>query len=177
MLPDESAFLDKLYHANFLRLRNYALLHVHNPAHAEELVQDTFHEASRKIKDVIGHPHPDAWLTKTLENKIMNYKRAAANEIARFLSLDDKSILVLATTQSAEDTAIDNLEFARTHKEIESLLSKEQLYILRRIVFEKASHLEVAKELHISVWSCQKKLERARNKLDKHFPGHRKKKK
>ena len=50
---------------------------------------------------------------------------------------------------------------------IRALLPPEDYRLLCRITLEGATHLEVAKELGISVWSSQKRLQRIRKKLCK----------
>lgn len=46
-----------------------------------------------------------------------------------------------------------------------NLVSKEEMYLLRRIVLEKATYLELSKELGITVWTCQKRMQRLLKKL------------
>lgn len=173
MLPSQNKFIQKLYKRNFSKLKAYAEAQLENPALAEELVQDTFHEASRKINDVIRHDSPDGWLMRTLQNKLKNYRRAAAKELVCLLSLDDGTLVATAAMPSAEDIVVERSELLRAQETIESVLSADEQYILRRIIFDGASHLDVAKELGISVWASQKRLERIRDKLSEYFPGYR----
>ena len=60
---------------------------------------------------------------------------------------------------------------------IENVLTPEELHLLKRLVFDRASHLEVAQELGISVYASQKRLERVRAKLYVAFPERKKRKK
>ena len=59
---------------------------------------------------------------------------------------------------------------------IEQTLTAEEYQLLKRIILNKASHLEVAQELGITVYASQKRLERIRDKLGKAFPERKKKK-
>ena len=56
------------------------------------------------------------------------------------------------------------------------LLPPEDYRLLCRITLEGATHLEVAKELGISVWSSQKRLQRIRKKLCKQLLPNKSKK-
>ncbi len=59
---------------------------------------------------------------------------------------------------------------------IRALLPPEDYRLLCRITLEGATHLEVAKELGISVWSSQKRLQRIRKKLCKQLLPNKSKK-
>ena len=61
-------------------------------------------------------------------------------------------------------------------EKIERALTREEYQLLKRLILDKASHLEVAKELGITVYASQKRLERIRGKLYKAFPEQKKKK-
>ena len=56
------------------------------------------------------------------------------------------------------------------------LLEVEEYRLLKRLVFDGASHLQVAREFHITVYASEKRLERIRDKLSAVFPGRRRKK-
>ena len=92
----------------------------------------------------------------------------------RLVSLDSEIALQVTAPENVEDTIErDEALFALSQK-ITETLSSEDLYLLRRIVFDKASHKEVSSELGITVWGSQKRLERIRDRLSIIFPGHRK---
>ncbi len=87
----------------------------------------------------------------------------------RFLSLNTD----LLTEPVSQDTSLEDrvgedalslIEFIR------ALLTPEEFCLLKRLTIDQASHLEVAKEFGISVYASQKRLERIRKKLIKHFP-------
>ena len=50
---------------------------------------------------------------------------------------------------------------------IRQALTPDELFLFERLVFDKASHLEVSKELGITVWTSQKRFERIKKKLQK----------
>lgn len=172
MLPNQEVFFNQLYQENFWKLRRYALTCL-NENQAEEIVQDTFLEATKKIDILVAHENPGGWLMDTLKNKIRNCQRKNQKELMLLVSLDPETILQIAAPRSTEDIVEQNESLSATSQIIKDSLSPDDLHILKRIIFDNASHKEVSDELQISVWASQKRLERIRVKLSKLFPGHR----
>ncbi len=172
MLPKQESFFDKLYQENFWKLRRYALICL-NENQAEEIVQDTFFEAAQKNDILITHENAGGWLMSTLKNKIRNCQRKNQKELMLFVSLDSGIALQIAAPGSAEDIIEQNETVSIAFQKIKDNLSPDDWHLLKRIVFDHASHKEVSGELGISVWTSQKRLERIRVKLGKLFPGYR----
>ena len=68
---------------------------------------------------------------------------------------------------SVEDPAPNNVQ--DTLREIRRVLSEEEWDLLRKITLEKQPYKNVAEELGITVWTCQKRIERMRKKLKQYF--------
>ena len=175
MRPEQESFFTRLYQDNFWKLNRYACIHL-NPAQAEEVVQDTFHEAVEKIEGLARHENPAGWLMESLKNRIRNLKRKNQRDLIRLVSIDMESVREIPGPEQVEAAIEEAENLQEVSRKIEGALSENELYILRRFVFEKASHKELAKEFGISVWTSQKRLERIRNKLGAQFPEHREKK-
>lgn len=173
MFPNQEQLFNRMYQENFWKLRRYALIFL-NENQSEEIVQDTFYEAAQKIELLLEHDSPDGWLMNTLKNKIRNCQRQNQKDLLRLVSLDSEIALQVATPENAEDIIERDETLAEFSQKITEALSPEDLHLLRRIAFEKASHKEVSSELGITVWGSQKRLERIRDRLSKIFPGHRK---
>ena len=171
MVPEQELFFEQLYRNLFPELKIYAMRSLQNDAQAEEVVQDTFHEALQKIDILMCHKNPEAWLVLTLQNKIRNHRRSIRKNRERVLSLDVSVIEELGWADATIEAVLDKLTVQDTEQRVRQALTDEEQYILRRLVFEEATHREVAQELGISVWTSQKRLERIRDKLEKLFPG------
>lgn len=65
-----------IYVNNWAKLLRYAKANRNSTGVAEELVQDTFHDAWSKFDELINHENIGGWLMQTLKNKIWNYTRA-----------------------------------------------------------------------------------------------------
>lgn len=161
MRPDQDAFLEDLYRTYFLMLRKYASCALESPELAEEVVQDAFHEAVQHIDKLMTHPNPGGWLKLTVKNKIAHARRDMNRYMLRFVSLD----------AGTYDNRIPSVE-DRLPQQTESLLqiirkvlTEEEWTLLRRITLEKASYKTVSEELGLTVWTCQKRVQRIREKL------------
>lgn len=173
MNHEQEQFFNQKYVDSFWRMKRYASLFLHDDQ-AEEVVQSAFHEAVEKIDTFFSHENPDGWLMAVLKNKISNYQRENQRDLLRLVSLDSQTALQAAAAGNTEDAMEQEEALESTEETIRQTLSKEELYILKRHVFENASHREIASELGITIWSSQKRLERIRDKLGKIFPGYRK---
>lgn len=176
MMPDEKEIVERLYHLHFKKLFIYANAMLRDPELAKDVVQDTFHEALRRIDVLAKHENSGGWLMNVVKNKIKEYERSRRRDLRRLLSLDadfpDESNLpeelVSEQTEPQDDSVLEI---------IERVLTPEELRLLKRLVFERASHQQVAQEFGISVYASQKRLERIREKLYTVFPERKKQKK
>lgn len=170
MGPKERELVEQLYRQYFKKLFLYADAQLNDPERARDVVQDTFHEAIRHADALGTHENPGGWLMRTLQNKLRESERARRRYLLRFLSLDsdfpDGSGLLDAGPAPPGESPLEKIEKA---------LSPEEYRLLKRLVFDRASHLQVAREFHITVYASEKRLERIRDKLSAVFPGRRRK--
>lgn len=163
---DTEQLIEHLFRSTYNRLMLFALASVQNQEHAEDLVQDTFHEAVRAGGLLLTHPNPTGWLVQTLKYKIRGDIRARNRYLLRFVSLDtDLYTDGVPSAQSVEDRAMPDAEevLQTARKE----LMPEEYRLLKRIVLDGASHRETAAEFRITVWASKKRLERVRRKLER----------
>ena len=176
MMPDKNELVERLYRLHFKKLFIYANAVLRDPEQAKDVVQDTFHEALRRIDVFAKHENPGGWLMNTLKNKLKENERTRRRDLLRLHSLDadfpDESNLpeelVAAQPEPQEESVIEK---------VERVLTPEEYQLLKRLVFDRASHLEVAQEFGISVYASQKRLERIREKLYTVFPERKKRRK
>ena len=176
MMSDENELVERLYRLHLKKLFIYANAVLRDPEQAKDVVQDTFHEALRRIDVFATHENPGGWLMNTLKNKLKENERTRRRDLCRLLSLDadfpDKrnlpEELVVAQPEPQEESVIEILE---------RVLTPEEFRLLKRLVFDRASHQQVAQEFGISVYASQKRLERIRDKLYTVFPERKRRKK
>lgn len=168
MLPEQDKLIEDLYHQYFTKLTLYARARVNDPEITKEIVQDTFHEAVLHIDIIMSHENPGGWLMTVVKNKIRESERTRNRYMKRFISLDSEALAAVIPSSEFSEPEDSSVE------EIEQALTTEEYKLLKRLVFDRASHLEVAKEFGISVYASQKRLERIRGKLYKVFPDYKK---
>ena len=76
--PEYDGAFDALYLAHVQKLLCYAQSQIQRREIAEELVQDTFHEAYLQFDRLRCHENPGGWLMQTLKNKLLNYRRTVS---------------------------------------------------------------------------------------------------
>ena len=164
MSVDKNEFFNAYYSKYFNQLKFYAYSVLRNWKQAEEATQDVFHIAWEKIDSFRDSPNPMGWLTNTMKFTLKNIKRAENTRMKYLISLSELGD-VQATNQC--DPA-QNLEHD-FEDECAEVLSAEEYYILRRSVLDRATYQEIAGELDISLWACQKRMQRLMKKLREHF--------
>ena len=158
-LENEKIFSD-YYSAYFNKLKVYAYSSLRDWDRAEEAVQDTFHIAWVKIEEFLGSQNPMGWLVNTLKFTIKNIKKADATHTRWFISLEALGDISMSNTFESE---LDIESACMT------ILSKEDYYVLKRVILHKATYKELSEELGINLWTCQKRVQRILKKLKKFF--------
>lgn len=176
MLPEQDTWFEHLYREYFELLYRRAVIALKNPARAQDVVQDTFHEALRHIDKLMVHKNPGGWLMQTLKHKIRDSERQRWRYLRRFISLDTDFPLEAADSNSTIELDEPTDSEATVLSKVEQTLTAGEYQLLKRLILEQASHVEVADELGISVYASQKRLERARKKLSSVFPDRKQKK-
>lgn len=165
---EQDMFFDQLYRAWYPSVYRYAETVLGDPAAAEEVAQDTFLTALVRLDVLVEAEQPERWLIKAAKYKMLHVFREREKQ-TRLVSLEDEG--------APEPVALDELgraeereELARMTEKIRAVLSQEELELLRKIVLEEKGHQEASKEMGISLWASQKKMQRIRKKLRKQFP-------
>ena len=105
MEPTQDNFLKDIFCKCYRDLMSYANTCLGSPDLAEDMVQDTFHEATNQVDSLLEHPYPDRWLIKTLKFKIRNYTRTQNRHKKCLVECMD--LTVLPSEESVEQTVID----------------------------------------------------------------------
>ena len=160
MSIEKERLFTEYYSQYFDKLKIYAYSSLGNWDRAEEAVQDTFHIAWIKIDNFLSSENPMGWLINTLKYTIKNIRRTDNYQLKLFISLNEVKE-ISSSTDSELDIDVEGI--------CQSLLSKEDYYLLRRVVLEKATYKEMSEELNIKLWACQKRMQRIYQKLREHF--------
>ena len=154
---EQRALIVQLYNDMYGPLLAYATSTLENRALAEEAVQETFRIACSKIEAISTSENPKGWLTNTLKNVVRNSikSRARLNRLVVASLSHEEDYLTIPT----EDDYMDIF--------YSSLIPTEDYQLLKRIALDKYSRLEAAEELGISMEACKKRVQRAKEKLQK----------
>lgn len=164
---DQDRLLEELYREMYSVLLCYAYAALKDKALAEEAVQDTFRIACAKILELSESPNQKGWLMLTLKNVIRNTRRelAALNQLfVSAISIDDEIVLETHALETDYDKRIEDAEVDILYAD---LLSSDEYSLLKKIVLQRYTMADTARELGISVESCKKRVQRAKQKLRK----------
>lgn len=155
MSEEERRIIGELYLEMFNPLVSYACSCLENPSQAEELVQEAFRIACLKPGELCCSPNPKGWLINTLKNIIRNFRRSQAN---------GNKLLISYMAAQSKDAAFseDKLSLEVTYENVADL---EEFQLLKEMVVDGRSHLEMAQARGISVAACKKRVQRAKEVL------------
>jgi len=168
--------IERLYREYVKKLTIYAVSILQNQALAQDVVQDTFHEAIKHAELLLSHDNPGGWLMATLKYKIKESERERRRHIRYFLSLNS-DLLEDCFSAASSDLEYEDSDAPTAMDRIKAALTPDEFELLKRLTFDRASHLEVAKEFGITVYASQKRLQRIREKLYQVFPERKRNKK
>lgn len=157
MNGEQSARIAELYLEMFDKLMAYASSGLDNEALAEEAVQETFRIACQKPEKLCTSPNPQGWLVLALKNTMRNMKtnRATAKKI-----LERYLVTQIKEFSAAEDGI--NLSIL-----YENVADTEEFKLLAEMVLGEKSHAEMAIARGITVSACKKRVQRAKETLQR----------
>lgn len=162
---EREAFFDRIYAEQFQKMWKYAVDILSGPQLAEEVVQDAFIEFWRKIDELITKEKPEWWLRKTVKNKCLHVLRAQARDAKRLVYLDAGDVSKRAAPERL--SPLEEMEsYSETRRKIVEALKPEELRMLKRVAMG-ASYKTLSEETGLSIWVCQKRIQRIRKKLKK----------
>src|SRR6478672_12133107 len=110
----ELGAFEELYRTHSGRLFSLALRMLGNPADAEDLLQEIFLSAHRKLDSYRGEAALGTWLYRLAMNQILDHVRSRAARSGQLTDgLDDASLLADARGHRLADRAIDRIDLER----------------------------------------------------------------
>ena len=125
---------------------------------AEEAVQETFRIAWMKQDDLCASMRPKGWLMNTMKNVISNMRRnqETADRVMReYLAANFHDIAI------TEDSVRFEIMYG-------DMAESEDLKLIKELA-DGASYFEMAQRRGISILACRKRVQRAREALQKKF--------
>lgn len=154
---EQGRYIERMFKDMQKVLHSYAVSILKNDFQAEEAVQETFCVVCQKPEDMMTSPNPSGWVMKTLKNELKNAERKTATLRKYFITANDIDMKWMRDPLCQLDDDVD-LMYA-------DLIHREDFYLLKQVILEKRTLLDMAKELGISVEACKKRFQRAKEKF------------
>jgi RNA polymerase sigma-70 factor (ECF subfamily) len=158
---DLGAF-EELYRAHAGRLYSLAFRMLGNAADAEDMLQEIFLSAHRKLETFRGDSALGTWLYRLAMNQILDYVRSRAARTGQLTDgLDDASLLADAVGHRLADRAIDRIDLERALGELPE--GCRAAFVLHDV--EGLEHKEIAQVLGIAEGTSKSQVHKARLRL------------
>ena len=157
MNTEQRKFIEQLYFEMHEALIIYACSSLEEEALAEEAVQETFRIACQKTEGLHESQNPKGWIVNTLKNTIRNMKRSresARQLLSRYLAVQSKDAAF------SEDAVSLEVMY-------ENVADLEEFKLIKEMAVDGRSHLEMATARGITVSACKKRVQRAKELLQK----------
>ncbi len=148
--------IEKMYLKLYPMLFEYARSSLSNDALAEEAVQDTFIIALQKSDALCSSPRPEGWLVNTLKYVICNTQRSQAAA---------RNILIDYCTGRVQDVSVeDPVDLDLLYGNV---ADSDDYQLLKEMAIEERSYQEMADARGITVVTCRKRVQRAKELMRK----------
>lgn len=158
MDPSSRKMFEAIYKKYYNQLVAHAYRYLHDWPLSNEAAQEAFLVAWRRFEVFQASENKIGWLKVTTKNIALNMMMKIIREKQLFISICEVSHNVATNSISMQFPLSIDLIF-------QNIITDEEIYLLKRIVLDKATYLDLSKELNISVWACQKRMQRLLKKL------------
>lgn len=158
---DTGAF-DELYRAHAGRLYNLVFRMTGSAHEAEDLLQEVFLHAYRKLASFRGDSSLGTWLYRLAVNQCLDFLRGRQTKMTRVTSsLDDDNAVEPAAAMPVVPTAVSRIDLERAIARLPD--GCRAAFVLHDI--EGFEHNEVARLLGVSEGTSKSQVHKARTKL------------
>jgi RNA polymerase sigma-70 factor (ECF subfamily) len=158
---DLAAF-EEIYRAHSPRLYSLALRMLGNPADAEDLLQEIFLSAHRKLEGFRGEAALGTWLYRLATNQCLDYLRSRAAKTSQMTgTIDDEIGLSEAGSRNIAEQTVAKMDLERALAQLPE--GARAAFVLHDI--EGLEHREVAEVLGVAEGTSKSQVHKARLKL------------
>lgn len=155
MSAEQKNMIEQLYLEMYDLLFAYGRDSLQSDSLAEEAIQETFRIACMKPDELLASPNPKGWLVNTLKNVIRSIHRSLSNA--------NKLINAYAAAHGAMDAATEEeIGLTVTYGD---LAQTEEFKLIKETAVDGKSYLEMAQARGISIDTCRKRVQRAKEFL------------
>jgi RNA polymerase sigma-70 factor, ECF subfamily len=153
---------EELYRTHAGRIFSLAVRMLGNTADAEDLLQEIFLSAHRKLDSFRGEAALGTWLYRLATNQILDYVRSRAARTGQLTDgLDDASVVADGLGHRLGDRAIDRIDLERALAQLPE--GCRAAFVLHDV--EGLEHREVADVLGIAEGTSKSQVHKARLRL------------
>jgi RNA polymerase sigma-70 factor (ECF subfamily) len=158
---DLTAF-EELYKAHSGRLYSVAFRMVGNAADAEDLLQEIFLSAHRKLESFRGESALGTWLYRLAVNLVLDYLRSRTGRAIHLTdSLDDEPMLSDAGSRRLAERTVTKMDLERALAQLPE--GCRMAFVLHDV--EGLEHREVAEAMGIAEGTSKSQVHKARLRL------------
>lgn len=158
----ELGAFEELYRAHAGRIFGLALRMLGNPADAEDLLQEIFLTAHRKLDGFRGDAALGTWLYRLAMNQILDHLRSRAARAGQLTDgMDDMSVLPETSDVRLADRAIERVDLERAIAQLPD--GCRAAFVLHDV--EGLEHQEVGQVLGIAEGTSKSQVHKARLRL------------
>ena len=164
----ELGAFEELYRTHAGRLFSLACRMLGNPTDAEDLLQEIFLSAHRKLESFRGEAALGTWLYRLATNQILDHVRSRAARAGQLTDgLDDATVLADASEHRLGDRAIGRIDLERALAQLPE--GCRAAFVLHDV--EGLEHREVADVLGIAEGTSKSQVHKARLRLRRLLAG------
>ena len=158
----ELGAFEEIYRAHAGKLYGLILRMVGNAADAEDLLQDVFLSAHRKLAGFRGESALGTWLYRLATNQCLDYLRSRAARTGQLTDgLDDEPAAVDAGSRAIAEQSVDKMDLERAVAQLPE--GCRAAFLLHDV--EGLEHREVAEALGIAEGTSKSQVHKARLRL------------
>lgn len=159
---NQAGAFEELYRTHAGRLYNLVFRMVGSATDAEDLLQDVFLHAHRKLASFRGDSSLGTWLYRLTVNQCLDFLRGRQTKMTRATSsLDHDNAVEPAATMPAVPTAVSRVDLERAIAKLPD--GCRAAFVLHDI--EGFEHNEVARLMGVSEGTSKSQVHKARTKL------------
>lgn len=147
----------QLYHKIHGRMLAYSYSVLRNYALAEEAVQIAFCIACSKPDSCLDCANPAGWMFNTLKFTMLDMKR-------KYAKMNE---LIIKIIQSGQWETVGHQDEIDVDVLYSDLTDQQAYQLIKSVVLEQKTMLEISNELGIKVSACRKRVQRAKKLLQK----------
>ena len=158
---DADAF-EELYRQHARRLYNLVVRMIGSPDEAQDLLQEVFLQAYRKLAGFRGESTLGTWLYRLAMNHCLDHLRGRQAKMARVTgSLDDEDSMAVTAPASVVPSAISRMDLERAIAALPA--GSKAVFLLHDV--EGFEHREIGEILGISEGTSKSQVHKARLRL------------